>query len=338
MSAGAENALTDVDGIGVGHVTLLSGDGARCEGVGPVRTGVTVIVPHGGNVFADKVPAAVHVINGFGKAAGISQIDETGVLETPIALTNTFAVGAAWDAIVDHVLGMNPRVGIGSPGINAVVGECNDSLLNDMRGRHVRAAHVSEAIARARPGPVSSGAIGGGTGTVCFDWKGGIGTASRKLPDSYGGFTLGALVLTNLGWAHELTIAGVPIGKSIQPPGSGSPIGGSCVVVAATDAPASPHELKRIARRAQNGLARTGATTSNTSGEYVFMFSTKVEAVGVGDDSLLDMLFRAIAECVEEAVVDSLFTAITTSGADGLTIPALPVDQVMELVLAAGSR
>src|SRR5262245_45805360 len=212
LPPGPANAITDVAGLLVGHTTLISGAGPLSPGQGPVRTGVTVVVPHDGNLFREKVRAAVHTINGFGKPLGFEQVRELGLIESPIALTNTLNVGLVADALVQHAIIQSHEIGISTSSINVVVGECNDGRLNDLQGRHVRAEHVFAAIESAAGGPVAEGAIGAGTGTICFGWKGGIGTASRVVPEQAGGWTIGALVQSNFGHSHSLSIRGVPIG------------------------------------------------------------------------------------------------------------------------------
>ena len=224
VPTGAHNAITDVAGVRVGHATLIAGEGALVPGHGPVRTGVTVILPHAGNVFRHKIHAAVHTINGYGKPLGFEQVRELGALESPIALTNTLNVGLVADALVQYSIRQNPDLGISTNSVNVVVGETNDGWLNDLQGRHVKAEHVFAAIESASES-VSEGAVGAGTGTVCFGWKGGIGTASRVLPLEAGGFTLGALVQSNFGRADDLVIAGVPVGKTIRPFGFRKPEG-----------------------------------------------------------------------------------------------------------------
>src|SRR5579884_2455314 len=269
LSTGPSNAITDIAGVSVGHATLFAGSGPAA-----VRTGVTVVVPHPGNLFDQKVVAAAHVINAFGKAAGTTRVVELGAIETPIALTNTLSVGAAFDGLVDHALSLNPDL----TSVNPVVGECNDSYLNDIRARLVRPEHILAAIANAAPGSVAQGVVGAGTGMSCYEWKGGIGTASRLIDSDLGGYSLGALVLANFGRAEDLVIGGVPVGRYLVPPASDqpktSPQPGSIITVIATDAPATSRQLERIAHRVQTGLARTGTFGSHGSGEYAIAFST----------------------------------------------------------------
>lgn len=355
MQPGPLNAITDVAGVQVGQVTLIEGSGRLKEGVGPVRTGVTAILPHDGNLFREKVVAAFHVINAFGKPIGITQIAELGVLETPIILTNTLGMGTAFDGLVTHALHLNPEIGTSTGSVNPFAAECNDGALNDIRGRHVRPGHVLEAIERAAPGAVAEGVVGAGTGMTCYGWKGGIGTSSRRLPPQSGGFTIGVLVLANFGRPSDLVIGGVPVGRSIRPPrerpvAAPSEGAGSCVIVVATDAPADARQLGRIARRAQNGLAYTGTFGDHGSGEFVLAFSTArivphwpssptLPAAELAEDGpLLNALFQAVAEATEEAVVNALFTADTLSGVDDHVRYGLPVQEVIALLNHEGAR
>ena len=347
MQPGSQNAITDVEGVLVGHVSLYSGEPG---GDGPiVRTGVTAVLPHAGNLFREKVPAAVHVINGFGKAVGFTQVQELGVLETPIILTNTLSVGAGFDGLVEHALRENPEICHTTGSVNPVVLECNDWLLNDIRGRHVRVDHVLEAIQTAADGRVAEGAVGAGTGMIAYGWKGGIGTASRTLPARLGRSVVGVLALANFGRAGDLAIASLRVGEIVEPPpvcaGSLSERPqGSCVVVLATDAPASTRQLGRLARRVQSGLARTGSFCEHGSGEYVIAFSTARTVPHwpeersyerhqlLEDGPLVDALFTAVVEATEEAVVNALFTAETVRGLDGNVAHALPSAPVLEAI------
>jgi D-aminopeptidase len=335
LPPGPLNAITDVAGVSVGHVTLNQGDS--------VRTGVTAILPHPGNVFQQKVPAAVFVGNGFGKLSGSTQIDELGNLETPIVLTNTLSVAEGIAGIVDYTLSLPGNEGVRS--INAVVGETNDGFLNDIRRREITKNHVIEAIRSARSGEVFEGAVGAGTGTVCFGFKGGIGTSSRRLPASLGGYTLGVLVQTNYGGV--LTINGAPVGRELgryylkeNLEGSSD---GSCMIVVATDAPLEARNLKRVAARAILGLARTGSSGGNGSGDYAVAFSTAAEcripmnpntraltAPALHNDAV-SPLFQAVIEATEEAVYNSLLKATATTGYGGHTVESLPLDKVMEI-------
>jgi D-aminopeptidase len=346
LTPGWMNAITDVAGVLVGQTSIIEGDGLLVPGRGPVRTGVTVILPHGDNLFEQKVPAAVFTINGYGKATGFEQVRELGTIEAPIALTNTLNVGRVMDALVSYEIRENPGIGIHTNTINVVVGETNDGYLNDIQGRHVREEHVWAAIAAAANGPVEEGSVGAGTGTRCYGWKGGIGTASRILPGASGGFIVGALVQTNFGRRQDLMIKGIPIGRRLgdTPTLESVETGdkGSVMIVLATDAPLESRQLQRLASRANAGLARTGSMFGSESGDFVIAFSTAyrifrnrpemiVSRPGLGNEArLMDVLFRAVIECVEEAALDSLFCAETVVGRDGHTAVALPVDHVLD--------
>jgi D-aminopeptidase len=319
----------------VGHASVVSGD--------DLRTGVTVVLPHGGNLFRQKVPAAVFVANGFGKLTGSTQVEELGTLETPIALTGTLSVWKVADAVAEWVLEQPGNTAAVS--VNPVVGECNDSGLSDIRRRPVGREPVRAALAAAAAGPVAEGSVGAGTGTQCLGWKGGIGTASRRLPASLGGWTVGALVQTNFGGV--LTIAGVPVGKELGRfafrQELSTPEKGSCVVVVATDAPLDARQLKRLAARAPMGIARTGGFGSNGSGDYAIAFTAhpacRVPHEGRGvrtppllSDDDLSPLFLAAVESTEEAIVNSLFAATTVRGFGGREVEALPIDRVLEIL------
>jgi len=347
LPAGRHNAITDVAGVRVGHSTLVAGDGPLRPGQGPVRTGVTVILPHGDNLFRQKVRAAVYTVNGFGKVCGFEEVRELGVIEAPIALTGTLNVGLVADALVQSAVRQSPEIGIRTGSVNVVVGECNDGFLNDLQGRHVRAEHVWAAIEAAGPGPVPEGAIGAGTGTSCFGWKGGIGTASRVVPPEAGGFTLGALVQSNFGRSQDLVISGVPVGRHLSPPGisaSQPAERGSIMVVLATDAPLDARQLRRLCVRAAVGLVRTGSHHGHGSGDFVIAFSTATriehapvsitttQTVLADEPKAMAWLFPAVVECVEEAVLNSLTRAETVVGRDGNTRHGLPLGVVAEMV------
>ena len=318
LPRGPLDSITDISGVRVGHATLNQGDN--------VRTGVTVILPHTGNLFRDKVPGAVFVGNAFGKLMGSTQVEELGEIETPIALTSTLNVPRVADAILDFVLGLpgNERV----LSVNAVVGETNDGYLNDIRGRHVGREQVMaalEAALHAAPdAPVEEGAVGAGMGTVAFGFKGGIGTASRKA----GAYTVGALVQTNFG--GSLIIAGAPVGSELRAraPNSGN---GSCMMILATDAPVDSRNLRRIAVRAIFGLARTGSSGSNGSGDFVIAFSTQRNAAKLVSNDEVSPLFLAAIEATEEAIYNSLLKAVTVTG-NGHTVEALPIDRTVEIL------
>jgi D-aminopeptidase len=323
---GEHNAITDVSGVRVGHVTLSLGDS--------VRTGATAIVPHGGNLFQKKVPAAVFVGNGFGKLVGSTQVLELGTIETPIVLTNTLSVWDAANGIVDYMLSLPENKDVRS--INPVVGETNDGSLNDIRGHHVKKEHVVDAIRKATSGPVDEGCVGAGTGTVCFGWKGGIGTSSRILPKNTGGYAVGVLVQTNYGGI--LDIAGVPVGKelgqySYKPESSA----GSCMIVVATDAPLDARQLTRMAKRATLALGRSGSAMSQGSGDYVIAFSTviikddSVSHPALLSDNRISPLFQATVEATEEAIYNSLLKATGTKGYRGKVVEAIPINRVKEI-------
>jgi len=333
LQPGPLNAITDVEGVLVGHRTLIEGEG--------IRTGVTAIVPHDGNVFQTKVPAAVFPANAFGKAAGFLQIQELGNLESPIVLTNTLCVGTVVQSVVDWTLRQPGNETVQS--VNAVVGETNDGFLNDIRTCAVRPLDVFLAIEGAEAGPVAEGSVGAGTGTSAFGFKGGIGTASRVLPEELGGYTIGALVQSNYGGI--LTIDGMRVGEAFGLDSYRDVVedsGGSCMIVLATDAPLSPRNLERMASRAVMGLARTGSFMSNGSGDFVIAFSTENR---VPDDELYttrneellyndftNPLFLATVEAVEEAALNSIVTATTVTGRDGNTRRAIPVERLVELI------
>ena len=336
FAPGPLNAITDVTGVRVGHATLVVGDN--------VRTGVTVVVPHAGNVFQDKVAGAVFVGNAFGKLAGSTQVDELGTIETPIALTNTLSVGAVMDGLVRWTLDQPGNLNVRS--VNALVGETNDGGLNDIRGQHVRPQHVLDALAVASTGPVVEGSVGAGTGTQAFGWKGGIGTASRQLAASLGGYTLGVLVQSNYGGV--LTMGGAPLGQLLgryayQPRPEKPEFGdGSCMIVVATDAPIDARDLKRVAARAIYGLARTGSSYSNGSGDFAIAFSTAPELrTRFGSATLqartllptdgVSPLFEAALEATEEAVYNSLLKATSVTSRWG-SAEALPVERVRAIL------
>ena len=342
LKPGRWNAITDVRGVKVGHVTLVEGEGRLIPGRGPVRTGVTMILPHDGNLFWEKVPAAAYVLNGFGKSIGLHQVNELGNLETPIALTNTLNAPLAADALIEWSIGHNPQIGIGTGTVNPVVGEVNDGSLNDIQGCHVRKEHVFWAIANATSGAVEEGSVGAGTGSVCMGWKGGIGTSSRVLPPKRGGYTVGVLVQTNFGGV--LTVNGAPVGRELgRYAGSRDfpyeiPEDGSVMVVVATDAPLDHKQLERLAKRVGLGLARTGFYSSNGSGDFFIAFSTarriphdspltlKTEVVS---NDAMSPLFLAVVEATEEAVINSMLKATTVTGRDGRTVDAIDIDRLL---------
>ena len=341
LPAGPLDAITDVAGVEVGHTTIIRGNN--------IRTGVTAVLPHSGNLYREKLPGAIFVGNGFGKLAGSTQVQEMGEIETPILLTSTLSVPRVADALISYMLALPGNEDVRS--INPVVGETNDEYLNDIRGRHITPDDVFAAIKNAKGGAVEEGAVGAGTGTVAFEWKGGVGTASRRLAVSLGGYTVGVLVQTNFGGV--LTIAGAPVGqelgryylrKELQQAGRGKDkADGSCMIVLATDAPLDARNLKRLAARAWLGLARTGGSASNGSGDYVIAFSTAPQVrIHASDKELtrklevvtndaMSPLFEAAIEATEEAIYNSMFKATTMTG-NGHTIEALPIERTLEIL------
>jgi len=341
LPPGPLNAITDVAGVEVGQTTIQRGDN--------LHTGVTAVLPHPGNLYREKVPAGIFVGNGFGKLAGFTQVDEMGDIETPILLTSTTSVPRVADAVISYMLALPGNEDVLS--INPVVGETNDGYLSDIRGRHITADDAFAAIKNAKSGPVEEGAVGAGTGTVAFGWKGGIGTSSRRLPANLGGYTVGVLVQTNYGGI--LTIAGAPVGQELgqyylrqelQQAGYGSDkADGSCMIVVATDAPLDARNLKRLAARTWLGMARTGSSASNGSGDYSIAFSAASQVrihatdksptrrVELLANDAMSPLFEAVIEATEEAIYNSMFRAVTTTG-NGHTVEALPIEKTMEIL------
>lgn len=340
---GPLNTITDVPGVAVGQVTIM--DGAD------VRTGVTAILPHAGNLFHEKVAGAVHIFNAFGKIIGAAQVNELGQIETPIVLTNTLSVWDAAAALTSWMLARPGNENVRS--INPVVGETNDGYLNDIRGRHVKPEHVRQALESARPGPIEEGTVGAGTGTSVLGWKGGIGTSSRKLSGNEGGYMLGVLVQTNFG--GHLTVDGVPVWKEIKPPerARANPdeekqtSAGSCMIVVATDAPLDARQLRRLAARAVYGMARAGSDGSHGSGDFVIAFSTtnriyaeprpaSAGSAGTVVEDALSPLFQAVSEATEEAIYNSLLRATATRGKNGAVVEAIPIDALRALLRRYG--
>ncbi len=330
------NAITDVEGVQVGQMTLIQGEDCR--------TGITVILPHAGNIFQEKVPAAIYVANGFGKVMGITQVDELGVIETPIVLSNTLSVPVAAKAVIEFTLSLLGNENIRS--VNPVVGETNDGYLNNIRAGYVEEKHVLNAIQKAHAGTVGEGNVGAGTGTVCFGFKGGIGTSSRKLPKNLGGFTIGVLVQTNFGGILEIN--GAPVGEELQRYYLHEEIepqhDGSCMIVVATDAPLNARQLKRVAKRAVYGLVRSGGITTHGSGDYVIAFSTSprvrysyrsdkmIQQKEILRDKHLSPIFLAAEEAVEEAIYHSLFAGKDMTGFQGHEVKALPEEKVKSIL------
>jgi D-aminopeptidase len=343
---GKLNAITDVEGVRVGHVTLNEGEGALVPGKGPIRTGVTAIVPYDGIPGSIGLSCGFFVLNGNGIFTGLDLIKEFGLLESPILLTNTLNVGTVYDAVVSWMLGLDKDMGIrGEDGL-PVIGECDDSYLNDIRGRHVTSAHVSQSLQCASAGLVAEGAVGAGTGMTGFQFKGGIGTSSRVLPHNEGSFTVGVLVNTNCGKREQLRINGQHIGPKLTAEKTTHAAEGSICVVVATDAPLNPTQCERLAKRAALGLARTGCQANQSSGDFIICFSTTrgiskqtrrqkemlINTLPEVVDACLDPLFEATAEAAEEAVLNSLFTAETMIGRDGNKAAGIPVDLVLNLL------
>ena len=333
MEPGPYNAITDVAGVRVGHTTIVTGDN--------VRTGVTAILPHGGNLFQRKTSGAVYVGNAFGKLAGSTQVEELGTIESPIVLTNTLSVGTAIDAVVRWTLVQSGNENVRS--VNALVGETNDGGLSDIRGLHVTREHVTAAIIGAREGAVDEGAVGAGSGTIAFGWKGGIGTSSRRVAAEGQTYTIGVLVQSNYG--GRLTIAGVPVWKELSPRTSAGAAprdldsgtaDGSCMIVVATDAPLTAKDLKRVAARGIFAMARTGSTYSNGSGDFAIAFSTAAASSGSpGPPDSISALFEATLDATEEALYNSILKATDTTG-NGRTIRALPIDELTRLLQKYG--
>src|ERR1700690_806908 len=345
LPTGPLDAITDVAGVEVGHTTIIRGDN--------IRTGVTAVLPHSGNLYREKVPGAIFTGNGFGKLAGSTQVDETGDIETPILLTSTTSVPRAADVLIDYMLALPGNEDVLS--INPVVGETNDGYLSDIRGRHITPDDVFAAVKSAKGGPVEEGDVGAGTGTVVFGWKGGIGTSSRRLPANLGGYTVGVLVQTNFGGV--LTIAGAPVGQELgqyylreelqQTSRGKDKADGSCMIVVATDAPLEARNLKRLAARAWLGVARTGSSASNGSGDYAIAFSTAQQLrIRTEDKALtrhielltndaMSPLFLAVIEATEEAVYNSMFRTTTTT-AHGHTVEALPIERTTDILRKYG--
>jgi D-aminopeptidase len=358
LPVGELNSITDVPGVRVGHTTIIRGEN--------VRTGVTAILPHGGNLFQEKVPGAVYVGNGFGKLTGSTQVNELGEIETPILLTSTLSVPRVGDFTLDYMLGLPGNENVQS--INPLIAETNDGFLNDIRGRHITREDVLAAIKTAQAGKTEEGSIGAGTGTIAFGFKGGIGTASRRLPASLGGYTIGVLVQTNFGGV--LTIDGAPVGvelgkyylKEVLEKSENSKqnasrnkndindlADGSIIIVIATDAPIDARQLKRMAARSMMGLARTGAAATNGSGDYAVAFSTAPEVrvktsgdtraprdIKILPNDAMSPLFLATIEATEEAIYNSLFRATTVTGRENRTVEALPIDKTITILRKYG--
>lgn len=349
LSTGRYNNITDVPGVLVGHETLIKGRGKLVVGKGPVRTGVTAILPHEGNIFKERVLGSFFVLNGAGALLGSVEMEEMGTISTPIMITNTLSIGKVADATVTYMLGNNPDIGISEETVIPVVCECDDSFLNDIRGRHVREEHVLSAISKAKSGAIEQGNVGAGTGMATFDFKGGIGSSSRTTQ----GYTVGVLVCSNFGDREKMIIAGVPVGQILSdwpPKVKKREAPGSIAIIVATDAPLSNRQLRRLAKRAAIGLSRTGAISANGSGDIIISFSTanriryapasagssaaskKEFKLKILSDYHLNPLFQAVIEATEEAILNALFKAETLEGRDGNVLYALPIEEVKQIL------
>jgi len=350
LPTGSHNHISDVSGISVGHSSLVQGEGKLDPGKGPIRTGVTVIFPHCNNIYQNKACSGVFIANGFGKATGVQQIKEMGVIETPIAITNTLNVGLVWDAILDWMLEENPQIGISMGSVSPVVTECYDGFLNDIRGRHVKTNHVREAIDEAlNGGTLQEGSIGAGTGMTVYQLKSGIGSSSRIIEQRKGGFTVGVLSVPNFGRIGDLTIKGVPVGKKLsildkldkKPQKTPD---GSIITVIGTDAPLTSRQLERLARRAFVGISRTGSMIGNTSGDFIFAFSTsnlhkhysKKPTISTeridSEGYVMDDLFRASIEATEESIINAMLMSPTMKGRDDNEVYNIPVDELLNIL------
>lgn len=343
---GKNNCITDVAGVHVGHSTVIHGDGDRDVGVGPARTGVTAILPRASNVFQNRVAGGAFVLNGAGEISGLTQVMEWGLIETPILLTNTLSVGDCSSALAQFMLTEYPEIGDTADVIIPIVGECDDSWLNDAGGRHVKKEHVYEALRNAKTGPIEEGSVGGGTGMLTCGFKSGIGTSSRRLSSADGGFVVGVLVMSNFGMMDDLRVLGVPVGKILNPEYSKQETRrksyGSIIAVVATNAPLQTHQLSRLAKRAALGIGRTGSYAAHTSGELVIAFSTANDIPRVTKkmeyrtrvllDQRMDPLYKATVDATEEAILNSLCMADDMVGVDGHFAPGLPLEQVKEII------
>ncbi|MCB9703274.1 MAG: P1 family peptidase [Myxococcales bacterium] len=347
---GRYNSITDVSGVRVGHATLVRGEGPLHVGEGPVRTGVTAILPNNGDIFHNRVVGSGFILNGAGEVSGLTQVMEWGLFETPLLLTNTLSVGACSEALVKYMVGRYPSIGNEHDVIIPVVGECDDSWLNDAAGRHVRTEHVYRAISTAAAGFVQEGSVGGGTGMICCDFKGGIGTSSRRLPGEEGGFTVGVLVMTNFGVMRDLRVDGVPVGAILEPEFRGVDRRidnyGSIIAVVATNAPLLSHQIHRLCKRVALGIGRAGSTAAHGSGEIIVGFSTAntvprddrqmIYRIKVLQDPRMNPIYEAAIDATEEAIINALCMAETMAGHSGHTAPAIPLDRLREIMLRYG--
>jgi D-aminopeptidase len=347
---GRHNAITDVPKVRVGHSTIVQGKGKLRPGRGPIRTGVTAILPNEGNIFEHRVAGSGFILNGAGEVSGLTQVMEWGLIETPILLTNTLSVGAVSEAVVKYMVEKHPTIGVEQDVVIPLVGECDDSWLNDVGGRHVRYQHVVEAIEGATGGPVAEGNVGGGTGMVTCEFKGGIGTSSRRLPEQEGGYVVGVLVMSNFGRMVDLRVDGIPVGEILAPEFADHQLRqdsyGSIIVVVGTNAPLLPHQINRLCKRAALGLARVGSHAAHGSGEIMIGFSTAnqipretrkmVYRMKFLLDRRMNPLYQATVEATEEAILNALFMADTMEGHSGHVAPALPIKRVREILRSRG--
>ena len=350
FAPGPLNAITDVPGVKVGHATIIRDAAQAGSERGPVRTGVTAIWPNAGDVFDERLLGGYFVLNGAGEMSGLIQVQEWGLIETPILLTNTLSVGTVSEATVQYMLDRHPGIGLEQDVIIPLVGECDDSHLNDIRGRHVKARHVIDALDKAKGGPVEEGNVGGGTGMITCDLKGGIGTASRRLPDEDGGYTIGLLVMSNFGRLEDLRLDGIPVGEALLPIfpdlARRRSLYGSIIAVLGTDAPLTSHQLNRLCKRVALGIGRVGSFAAHGSGEIILAFSTANTVPRVRQRSLihlsiladagLDPLYRAAVECTEEAIWNALCAARDISGPNGIHARAVPSDVILDAWRRAG--
>jgi len=348
LPAGPFNAITDVKGVKVGHTTLISGEGRLERGKGPVRSGVTAIIQHSHPLWFTRVKAAVDILNGSGEVTGRTFIDEMGEMDSPILLTSSFNVPRVADATLSYMMQKVPGIGVTAGYAHPVVAECSDMMLSDMQGRHVGEREVWEALDGAKSGPVQEGCVGGGTGLTCYQWKSGIGTSSRVVEIEGAEYTVGVLVQANHGSRQQLKVDGVPVGQGIPGmlPTWAVPREGSIVIVVATDAPLSSRQVRRVTKRAALGLARTGSTAKNGSGDMLIGFSTgnlidrrtPVHTIRMLNNEYINPLFDSVAEATEEAIINSITTAETLTGRDGNTAYAIPLDQLVEVLERYGRR
>lgn len=343
---GTYNAITDVTGVKVGHVTLIEGEGLLKPGGGPIRTGVTAIIPGTDDVYMQQVFGGGFILNGAGEFSGLTQVQEWGTLETPILLTNTFSVGTCSEALVKLYVQKYPKIGVEDEVVIPLVGECDDSWLNDISGRHVKDVHVYEALKNASSGPVAEGNVGGGTGMITCDFSGGIGTSSRKLPQKMGGYTIGVLVMSNFGNIEDLRFGGILMGKLLEKKyekiQKRQELYGSIISVVTTDAPLSPPQLTRLATRSALGVGRVGSFAAHGSGEIIIAFSTgnKIPRKGRSmvysfkslDDQKLDPLYEAVVDTTEEAILNALCMAHDMTGINNRFVPAIPLERVKNII------